>query len=58
VAATLSSFNPLTYVVDAERALFNGDFAAGTIGAGALAATVVAVVGLTVGLRRIRRAVG
>ncbi|HLU95738.1 MAG TPA: ABC transporter permease [Thermobifida alba] len=53
---TLSRFNPLTYVVDAQRALFNGDLAAPVIAWGALAAAAVAVVGLWVGITTMRRA--
>ncbi|MGH8868084.1 MAG: ABC transporter permease [Actinomycetes bacterium] len=52
---TLSRANPLTYVVDAERALFNGDFALDTIAAGGVAAVVMAAVGLWVGTRSMRR---
>jgi ABC-2 type transport system permease protein len=46
--------NPLTYVVDAERALFDGQFTA-TVGWGVLAAAVTAAVGLTVGIRAMLR---
>lgn len=53
---TLSRFNPLTYVVDAERALFNGDIVSATVGGGVVAAVAVAVVGLAVGARAMRRA--
>lgn len=52
---TMSRFNPLTYVVNAERALFNGSFDASTIGAGALAAGAIAVLGLAVGMRAMRK---
>lgn len=52
---TMADLNPLSYVVDAERALFNGDFALDTLGAGALAAFVVAALGLAVGTRAMRR---
>ncbi|PSL01274.1 ABC-2 type transport system permease protein [Haloactinopolyspora alba] len=52
---TMAEFNPLSYVVDAERALFNGDFALDTLGAGALAAVGVAALGLAVGTRAMRR---
>jgi ABC-2 type transport system permease protein len=54
---TLARFNPLTYVVDAERALFNGDFDASTTAAGVVAAAVVGALGLAVGTRAMRRAV-
>ncbi|TDE10153.1 hypothetical protein E1269_12625 [Jiangella asiatica] len=51
----LSDANPLTYVVDAQRALFNGEFPAGTIAAAAASATIVAALGLAVGTRAMRR---
>jgi ABC-2 type transport system permease protein len=51
---TLSRANPLTYVVDAERALFNGDFAMGTLGGGIAAAVAMATLGLVVGTRAMR----
>ena len=54
---TLSRFNPLTYVVDAERALFNGEIVSATVGGGVIAAVAVAVLGLLVGIRAMRRAV-
>jgi ABC-2 type transport system permease protein len=51
-----SRLNPLSYVVDAERALFNGDIVSATVGGGLIAAVVVAVLGLFLGTRAIRRA--
>ncbi len=53
---TLSRVNPLTYVVEAERALFAGDFADPSVGIGAAVALGVAIVGLAVGTRMMRRA--
>ena len=51
----ISRFNPLTYVVDAERTLFSGTFDAGVLyGFGAAALT--AAVGLWAGVRAIRTA--
>jgi ABC-2 type transport system permease protein len=47
--------NPLSYVVAAERALFNGEIASTTVLGGLVAAVVVAVVGLTVGTRAMNR---
>ena len=41
-----AAFNPLAYVVDAERALFAGELATGAVLGGALAAAVTAAVGL------------
>jgi ABC-2 type transport system permease protein len=51
---TLAKANPLTYVVDAERALFNGDFSTGTLTGGIAAALIVAALGLLVGTRAMR----
>lgn len=47
--------NPLTYVVDAERALFTGDLISSTVIAGWVAALTTAVVGLVVGVRLMTR---
>jgi ABC-2 type transport system permease protein len=49
-----AAFNPLAYVVDAERALFAGQFNA-DVAWGWLAAIVTAAVGLTVGIRAMIR---
>jgi ABC-2 type transport system permease protein len=51
-----SRFNPLSYLVDAERALFRGEFWTPEIGYGFAVAAVVAAVGLTIGSLTIRRA--
>jgi len=51
----LSQLNPLTYVIDAERALFAGTWPAGTVLAGLAAAALVAALGMTVGLRAMNR---
>jgi ABC-2 type transport system permease protein len=53
---TMSRFNPLTYVVDAERTLFNGEIVSATVGYGVVSAVAVAVLGLLVGTRAMRRA--
>ncbi|MVA75320.1 ABC transporter permease [Auraticoccus sp. F435] len=52
-----SRFNPLTYLVEAERALFAGTFADPSVLWGLVAAAVTAVVGLTVGVRTITRSI-
>jgi len=52
----LSDGNPLKYIVDAERSLFSGSADAATVAYGAIAAGAVAVVGLYVGTRMMRRA--
>ncbi|MFC7532588.1 ABC transporter permease [Actinoplanes sp. GCM10030250] len=51
----LSQFNPMTYVVNAERALFAGDvFSRGTV-EGLVAAAGMAALGLLVGVRAMQR---
>lgn len=50
----LGDVNPLTYVVEAERALFAGSFPVDTVGYGFLGAGLVAALGLVVGLRAMR----
>ncbi|GAB3209909.1 ABC transporter permease [Marinactinospora thermotolerans] len=54
----LSRFNPLTHVVEAERALFDGRLLAPEVAAGVVAAVAVAAVGLFIGTRAMRRATG
>lgn len=51
-----AAVNPLSYVVDAERALLAGDFADPSILGGTVAAAVTCAVGLTLGVRAMRRA--
>ena len=51
----LAAGNPLSYVVDAERALFNGDLWSAATGQGMVAAVAVATLGLLVGVRAMRR---
>lgn len=51
-----SRLNPLTSIVEAERALFAGDYAHPSVMLGAISALVVAVLGLLVGTRTMRRA--
>jgi ABC-2 type transport system permease protein len=51
----LGRFNPLTWIVDAERALFAGNFGDPAIGWAVLAAVLTCVVGLWVGVRQVRR---
>lgn len=52
---TLSDGNPLTYIIEAERDLFNGTFDAQSMGAGALAAAIVCVLGVAVGTSAMRK---
>lgn len=51
----VSRFNPLTYLVDAERALFAGSFTDPAVAGGVAAAVVTCAVGLTIGVWTIRR---
>ncbi|NED98656.1 ABC transporter permease [Phytoactinopolyspora halotolerans] len=51
---TLGDINPLTYVVDACRLLFNGEIAAAGVLQGAGAAAFLAALGLLVGIRSMR----
>jgi len=51
-----SRFNPLTYVIEAERALFSGEFFSMTVLNGTLVVLAVLVVGLGLGAAAIRRA--
>ncbi|WP_255430083.1 ABC transporter permease [Streptomonospora sp. PA3] len=52
---TLSRINPLSHVVDAERALFAGDFGDPSVLLGSGVALAVAVVALALGTRLMRR---
>jgi ABC-2 type transport system permease protein len=51
-------FNPLAYLVDAERALFAGELTSATVAWGAVAALVTAALGLAVGIRAMVRSAG
>jgi len=50
----LAKANPLTYVVEAERALFAGDLGASAVLWGFVAAVLTALVGLWLGIRSMR----
>jgi ABC-2 type transport system permease protein len=50
-----SKFNPLSYLVDAERSLFAGDITSTAVLWGWLAAFITAAAGLTVGIRTMLR---
>ena len=51
----VSMLNPMTYVVDAVRALFAGTFPVDVVAQGVVGAGVVAALGLWVGVRAMRR---
>jgi ABC-2 type transport system permease protein len=52
---TAARFNPLTYIVDAERALFSGNIGDPDVLWGVLAAAITCAVGLMVGIRATKR---
>ena len=52
----LSDLNPLSYLVETERALFAGSYDLGTLASGFAASLVVGVLGLWAGVRRMNRA--
>lgn len=51
-----AQFNPLTHVVEAQRALFGGDLGDAAVLHGVIAAVATLLVGLWIGVRGIRRA--
>jgi len=51
----VATVNPINWVVQAERALFAGDLGAVTVLWGWIAAVALAVVGLLVGIRAMRK---
>lgn len=51
----VAAVNPVNWIVQAERALLSGDFGASAVLWGGLSALAVAIVGLVVGVRSIRR---
>jgi ABC-2 type transport system permease protein len=53
-----SKFNPLSYLVDAERSLFAGDVLSSAVLWGWAAAIVTAALGLTVGIRAMLKSAG
>jgi ABC-2 type transport system permease protein len=52
---TASKFNPLSYLVDAERTLFSGNITSATVAWGWIAALITAALGLTIGIRTMLR---
>lgn len=53
----VSKFNPLTYIVDAERTLFSGTMWDSTVAWGVAAALVTCAVGLWVGIWKVKRTI-
>ena len=51
-----AAFNPISYIVAAERALLSGDLASMSVVWGFVAAIVLAAIGLSVGIRGMKRA--
>jgi ABC-2 type transport system permease protein len=54
--ALAASANPITYIADATRALFNGQVFVAEVGRGAVVVIGLAAVGLALGARGMRRA--
>ena len=52
----LSTVNPLRYLVDAERELFDGEVWNGAVASGIVAAVVTVIIGMLVGTRAMQRA--
>ncbi|MGO1591928.1 MAG: ABC transporter permease [Ancrocorticia sp.] len=52
---TVAAANPVNWIVQGERALLAGEFSAGAVLWGSAAASAVAIIGLAVGIRAIRR---
>ncbi|MCT2584845.1 ABC transporter permease [Actinophytocola gossypii] len=53
----VAAVNPVTYIVDAARALFIGDFLDASVRYGLIAATAIAVIGLTLSTRAMRHGI-
>lgn len=53
----LSKANPLTYIVDAERALFSGIMWDATVAWGLLSALLTCAIGLWIGIRTVKRTI-
>ena len=53
----VGAINPVSHIVDAQRALFLGEFGAASVLYGSLAAVAIALAGLVVGTRAMRRGV-
>jgi ABC-2 type transport system permease protein len=51
------SVNPISYIVDAQRALFSGDLTDISVLYGSIAAVVIAAIGLLLGTRTMRRGI-
>ncbi|SNS64025.1 ABC-2 type transport system permease protein [Micrococcales bacterium KH10] len=52
-----AKFNPLTYIVDAERDLLSGTFGSSNVLWGAVAAVATCVIGMIVGIRATKRTI-
>lgn len=55
--STVAAINPITYIVDAARALFTGDFLGASVLHGLIAATAIATLGLILSTRAMNRGV-
>lgn len=55
--SAIAAINPITYIVEAARALFIGDFLSASVLYGVIAATAIAVVGLVMSTRAMKRGI-
>lgn len=55
--SAIAAINPITYIVEAARALFTGDFLSASVLYGFTAATAIAIVGLVMSTRAMKRGI-
>jgi ABC-2 type transport system permease protein len=55
--SAIAAINPITYIVDAARALFTGDFLDTSVVYGLVAATAIAAIGLVLSSRAMKRGI-
>lgn len=55
--STIAAINPITYIVDAARALFTGDFLNTSVLYGTIAAAALATIGLVLSTRAMKRGI-
>ncbi|MFH8477199.1 ABC transporter permease [Streptomyces sp. NPDC018000] len=53
--SAIAAINPITYIVDAARTLFAGDFLNTSVAAGITAAVAIAIIGMTLSTRAMKR---
>lgn len=53
----ITAVNPVTYIVDAARSLFTGDFLTASVLQGGIAASAIAVIGMLLSIRAMKRGI-